>query len=111
MLRAEGKNITMDEGDYGLPLPIKITGENIQTTDVIQFKIKEMLDDNTIIKKEFSNLAEEEENTFVFVLDFTKNESDLMPSGHYHYSLKLYRKDELLNTIINEGYFEVKRVV
>lgn len=111
MLKSQNNKILMDEGDWGLSLPFKLTGDNILSTDVIEFKIKkDAYDEKTIIKKQFSNLSQENE-TFVFVLDFTKEESDKLPANKYRYGLKQYRDGELLNTIIKDESFEVEKGV
>lgn len=111
MLRSEGKKIFMDEGDWGLSLPFKLSGDNIQSNDIFQFKIKKSIyDKEAIIEKEFTNLTEKD-GTFIFVLDFTEEESKKLPEDKYRYSLKQYRDGELLNTVIKEEYFEVDKGV
>lgn len=40
MLRKEGTIIRMDEGDYGLSLPFKLSGD-VLATDRIEIRIKE----------------------------------------------------------------------
>lgn len=111
MLKSENNKILMDEGDWGLSLPFKLTGDNILSTDVVEFKIKENLyDEKTIIEKQFSNLSQDD-GEFVFVLDFTKEESDKLPANEYRYGLKQYRDGELLNTIIKDELFQVEKGV
>ena len=112
MLRAEGKKIIMDEGDYGLSLPFKLSGNNILITDTIKFKIKKNIydEEEAIIEKEFTNLSEED-GVIVFSLDFTKNDSNKLTANKYHYGLKQYRNGEFLNTIIKDGDFEVEKGV
>lgn len=111
MLRAEGKRIFMDEGDWGLSLPFKLSGNDILSTDVFQFKIKRSIhNEEAIVEKEFTNLSEKD-GEFVFALDFTKEESNKLPEDKYRYGLKQYRDGELLNTVISDGYFEVQKGV
>lgn len=111
MLRTIGKTIIMDEGDYGLDLPFKLSGKNILANDTIAFKIGYGLySDKCIVKKEFNNLVEKD-GKFVFVLNFDKNETELLKSGEYVYGLKQYRDGEFLNTIINCEKFIVNKGV
>ena len=40
MIEANGRHLSMVEGDWGIGLPIYISGDNIQATDTIMFTIK-----------------------------------------------------------------------
>ena len=101
----------MDEGDWGLSLPFKFSGNDILSTDVFQLKIKKSIhNDDFILQKEFTNLSEED-GEFVFVLDFTKEESSKLPKDKYHYGIKQYRDGELLNTVISNEILKVNKGV
>ena len=106
MLKGEGKKILMDEYNYGIDLPITLSG-NVLATDKIVFSVKKTsCKDEKIIKKEFTNLKEEDGKK-VFVLSFTQEESKLIPCGKYVYLIHQCRGCELHNTIVNDGEFIV----
>ncbi len=109
MLRVNGNKIRMDEGDYGLFLPFKISGD-VLATDKIEFRIKDNSYSDLILKKDFTDLVEED-GKFVFKLSFTKEESDKLKEGTYHYGIKQYRDDVLLNTIVEDETFKVDKGV
>ena len=111
MLKAQGKTIIMDEGDYGLSLPFKVSGGDIMSTDTIEFRIKTSeYDEDTILKKEYTNLSEED-GKFVFDLSFNETESASLPAGEYQYGLKQYRNGEFLNTVRKSAPFKVDKGV
>lgn len=110
MLYEKHRTIYMDEGDFGLSLPFKIK-IGVEPADIIRFSIKKnKYIDEVIIEKEFSNLADENDE-FVFDLEITKEESERLKEGTYKWGIKQYRNDELLNTIVDEESFIVKKGV
>ena len=109
MLKNQGKTIKMDEGDYGLDLTFRITG-NLLSTDTIKFIIKANEYSEEILCKEFSNLSEED-GEFVFVLSFSKEETSKLSAGDYKYGIKQYRDGEFLNTVIKSAAFKVEKGV
>lgn len=109
MLKGEGKKVIMDEYDFGLDLPFKLSGD-VLATDKIVFTIKKQYEDEVIIKKEYRELTEEE-GKFVFVLTFTEEEAKLIPRGKYIYIIQQCRNCELHNTVVNDGEFVVKKGV
>lgn len=103
MLKGNGTRITMTEGDYGLPMPITISGGEIKTGDLLKFTIKQNEDESIIFEKTFNEVKN---NTFDFVLNET--ESNKLPVGVYLYSLDWYRENVFLCNLIPKGSFEVE---
>lgn len=103
MLRGSGKKIVMTEEDFGLILPIRITGATFQSGDNIKIEIKDKKDGDAIIQKEFTNI---QDNTINFRL--TEQESALLPKGTYIYVLDWYRNGSFLCNIVPSGVFEVE---
>lgn len=100
--------ITMDEFDYGLSLPFKISG-NVEPNDKFIFIIKKTLHSKKeIIKKEYSD-CKEEDGKLCFDLCFTAEESNLLEVGKYVYVIKQCRECELHNTLEHNGEFEVRK--
>lgn len=106
-----GTKILMDEGDWGLALPFKISGDGLLPTDTIKIAIKSNIyENNVIIEKEFTNFNKID-GKFGFELTFTEEETKLLPPGNYVYGIKQYRDGNFLNTVINEASFEVREGV
>ena len=104
MWYVKGASIKMAEGDYGLKLPITITGTEISTTDSIRITIKEQNKyvHEPILVKEYQAITN---NTVEFEL--TAAESAEIPAGNYYYSLDWYRNGMFVCNIIPAGLFRV----
>lgn len=102
MLKAYNKTITMAEGDYGIYLPITITGGTIGSDSNIRLTIKKEKNGETILTQNYTNISD---NTFN--LTFSKEESDLLLVGVYGYSLDWYKNDLFMNNIIEYKMFKV----
>ena len=103
MLRTKDKKILMTEGDFGLSLPITITGGEISNEEEIKFSIKKINGEEIIQPKIYKNI-----NNNTFNLAFDKTESDLLKKGTYLYYLDWYKSDEFLGNVINGEIFEVE---
>jgi hypothetical protein len=101
VLKYEKGIMSMSEGDYGLALPITITGAEIFATDKIDFFIKK--GEEVIVKKTFTNI---ENNTFDFVL--SKENSDKLPVGTYTFGIDWFREDIFMNNIKKNETFIVE---
>lgn len=103
MLKGIGKKIIMTEGDYGLELPIKITGATFENNDKIKMIIKDYKNGTTLLEKEYNNITN---NTFNFNL--TEQETEIFKPANYVYSLDWYRNGDFLCNIVPNGQFEVE---
>lgn len=108
MLVNEGKKIIMDEGDYGLPLVMKIINASgqIENTDKIVFSIKK--GDEVIVPKEYESLETDENDKLYFTFSLTKDESKKLAKGSYSYEVEVYRDQVYLNTLMKNGLFLVE---
>lgn len=99
MFDSVGNNISMCEGDWGIELPITISGVTLGANDSLKITIA-----NTapLIVKEYDNITQ---NTIRLVL--TESESALLPVGTYVYSLDWYQDGTFLCNIIKYGLFLV----
>lgn len=86
-------------GDWGVELPITISGVTLGASDSLKITIA-----NTapLIVKEYDNITQ---NTIRLVL--TEAESALLPVGTYVYSLDWYQDGSFLCNIIKYGLFLV----
>ena len=100
MWNVNGITLNMTEGDWGVKLPVTVTGVTFTENDSVRIKIQR--DETTIIEKEYTNITN---NTFD--LEFTEAESALLPVGSYLYSLDWYQDGAFMCNIIPSGLFMV----
>lgn len=95
MWAVNGENLKMCEGDFGLALPITIGGVTFASTDKVKLTIKDAVNGNEVLSKEFSEITD---NTII--LEFTAEESALLSVGTYYYVLDWYQNNRFLCNII-----------
>lgn len=100
MWNVNGTTLNMTEGDWGVKLPVTVTGVTFTANDSVRIKIQR--GETTIIEKEYTNITQ---NTFD--LEFTEAESALLPVGSYLYSLDWYQDGAFMCNIIPSGMFLV----
>ena len=98
----KNNNLTMAEGDYGVALPIEITGMEFGASDCVQIVIKRETNGETILTKQFTNIQNNTVN-----LEFTEEETALLPVGSYVYRMDAYQNDNYLNNIIPSATIKV----
>lgn len=103
---ANGNELTMAEGDYGIKLPIKITGMTFGSSDVIAVIFKKAANGQDILTKVFTNIQQSTIN-----LEFTEQETALFPVGKYVYRIDAYQNGNYLNNIIPSASLKVVDVV
>ena len=101
MWNKENNKISMTKGDYGIALPITITGIEIESGEQIIFYLKKT-NNEEVLKKIFENLKD---NTFD--LEFTKEESERLEIGTYLYNIDWYKENVFLGNIVKNEIFEV----
>lgn len=95
-------NLQMTEGDYGIELPINITGIDFGENDTLRFTFKTAVNGETILEKEFNNIVD---NTVNLVFDDT--ETQLFPVGSYVYNLDWYQSGVMMCNIIASALLKV----
>lgn len=96
-----GSNLQMCEGDYGLQLPITISGTEFTENDVIKIVFKAERNGEEILTKEYTPQNGEVN------LVLTEGESELFPVGAYVYSLDWYQSGNFMCNIIPLSAFKV----
>ena len=92
--------ITMNEGDFGIVLPISFS--NIQDGETIKVIIKEKSKEETkILDLDFTTSS----NKIDFQL--TKDETAKLNKGRYLFDMKHYRDDTLQNTLLVDNDYIV----
>ena len=94
--------IQMTVGDYGVELPITITGTTITASDSIKIKFTNAMTGAEVLTKEYSDISQNTVN-----LEFTAQESALFPVGVYAYSLDWYQNGNFMCNIIPVGILRV----
>lgn len=102
MWAAHGTVLQMTEGDYGIRLPIKISGITFAQSDMLKFTFLDKKNGNIILEKEYSSI---EDNT-VF-LELIEEESNLFDPRSYVYRLDWYQDGNFMCNIIPEATFKV----
>ena len=94
------KRITMNVGDFGIILPIRFR-DGVLDTDIINFIIKKP-NGEEVINKPFNPIDG------ILKLQFTKEETALLPKGEYLYGMKQFRDTTLVNSVAVGKNFIVK---
>lgn len=95
MWNVSGYNLQMAEGDYGLALPISISGTTLGAQDSIKLTFKTAVNGDEILSKTFDGITD---NTVS--LELTEAESALFPVGQYVYRLDWYQNGNFMCNII-----------
>ena len=97
-----GQNLSMAEGDYGVELPLTISGVTLGSSDYIKVTFKDKKNGIIILEKEFNEFNQ---NTVNIV--FTAEETTLFPVGTYVYRLDWYQSGNFQCNIIESASFKV----
>lgn len=89
-----GHDMKMAEGDYGLQLPMSISGTTFAASDTIRLTFKTAKNGETLLTKEYTPT----EGTITFEL--TEEESALFPVGSYVYCMDWYQSGNFLCNMI-----------
>ncbi len=102
MWKVNGDKLQMAKGDYGISLPVTVTGASFGAHDSLKFTFVRPQNSYVVLEKEFSNIEQNTAN-----LEFTAEESALFRSGTYAYSLDWYQDGNFMCNIIPRASFEV----
>ena len=101
MWNVNNQDLKMCEGDWGVALPITISGTTLTASDEVKFTLKNAAG-ATLVTKTFDNISQ---NTVQLML--TEEESALLPVGVYVYALDWYQSGAFMCNIIPHGLFKV----
>ena len=88
--------ISMCEGDYGIDLPITITGVELTDSDSLMITIKDVINGTEYLQKSFTE-----------ALTLSAEDTAQLPVGKYVYSLDWYKNDQFMCNIIPKAPFKV----
>ena len=97
-----GREIRMTEGDYGVTLPIAISGVTLGAGDSILFTLKKEFYRDTVFTVEFTNITDNTVN-----LNLTSAQSEALTVGNYIYNLDWYQSGTFMCNLVNGASFKV----
>lgn len=100
MWKADGNNIQMTVGDYGIKLPISVSSITVGQYDEMRFKIANQ--NAAVLELTFSNISD---NTID--LELTAEQSAKLRVGSYIYSLDWYQNGSFMCNLIDRALFKV----
>ena len=102
MWNVNGQDLKMVEGDWGIKLPVTVSGTTLTASDELKLTIKTAVNGDIIVSKDFSNISQ---NTVD--LELTEAESALLPVGTYVYLLDWFQDGAFMCNIIPFASFKV----
>lgn len=102
MWKVQDSSIFMTEGDYGIALPVTVSGATLGTADSIKFTFKSFMNGEAILEKVYDSPVQNTVN-----LEFTASDSAKFRVGKYLYSMDWYQNGSFLCNIIPAGVFKV----
>ena len=102
MWNVTGTSLQMVEGDYGIQLPVTVSGTTLTASDSLRFVFKTAPNGETILTKEYTNITQNTVN-----LELTDAESALFSVGNYFYSLDWYQSGVFMCNIIPQAVLKV----
>lgn len=102
MWAVSGNELRMTEGDYGVQLPITVSGTTFTANDEIKFVLKTGMNGEQLLEKIFPNITDNTVN-----LELTASESARLRVGTYVYFLDWYQNGVFLCNIIPSALFRV----
>lgn len=102
MWAVNGQDLKMVEGDWGIQLPVTVSGTTLTASDELKLTIKTAINGDAIVSKTFADISQNTVN-----LELTEAESALLPVGGYVYLLDWYQDGAFMCNIIPSALFKV----
>ena len=102
MWNANGNNLQMCEGDWGIQLPVKVDNITFAENDVLRFTFKDQKNGNLLLTKEYANIQQNTVN-----LEFTEAETAVFAVGTFVYALDWYQDGAFMCNIIPSALLKV----
>lgn len=101
MFEANNNDMRMAEGDWGIQLPVTVSGITFSSSDVLSFVFKKKMNGETVLEKDYTPVQNKVN------LMFTEAETELFPVGTYVYKLDWYQNGAFLCNIIPSAFLKV----
>lgn len=111
MICSDGNTVRMTRGDFGIPLPIRVTEccvdcvDGLLDEDVLRVTVARGDMVYVTREKAFGAL---QGDSGTWVLTLTEDEAKAMPPGRYRWSVALLRAGVLRNTLLGPELWEVR---
>ena len=102
MWNVSGTTLIMTEGDYGIKLPVTISGTTLAAGDSVKLIFKAKQNGDELLVKDFDSITD---NTVE--LELTEAEAALFSVGSYVYSLDWYQDGNFMCNIIPSAILKV----
>lgn len=102
MWKVDGTSVFMTEGDYGVELPIVVSGTTVSTTDAALFTVKDTQNGTAILQKTLTNIQQNK-----IIVTLSEAESALLAVGMYVWTLDWYRDGIFLCNLVPAAAFQV----
>ena len=102
MWNANGNNLQMCEGDWGIKLPVSVDGTTFSANDVLRFTFKDQKNGTLLLTKEYTDIQENTVN-----LEFTEEDTSVFAVGIYAYALDWYQNGAFMCNIIPAALLKV----
>lgn len=102
--RVTGLSLQMAVGDYGIDLPVTISGATFGEGDAIRFTFNSGPGAGTVLEKTYSVIDHNTVNLF-----FTEAESALFRVGNYVYGMDWYKNGVFMCNVVESAQFRVVR--
>lgn len=100
--KVTNQSLSMAEGDYGIAVPMRITGVPFGEQDSIRFTFKTEMNGEIVLEKTFSDIRDGTVD-----LEFTEAESGLFPVGSYVYSVDWYQSGRFMCNLVPASFLKV----
>lgn len=97
-----GRTITMTAGDFGIELPIEVSGTTLGASDTLAFTLKKADTETPVLTKTFTDI---QDNTIT--LELTEEESASLQEGFYAYSLDWFQNGVFMCNLVTAALFMV----
>lgn len=104
MLRVNGKQLIMNQGDYGETITFKLCHGNILENDTVTVIIEDKRTLNNVLE-----IAADIVDSTTFEITITEQQTDLLPVGTYLWGILWERDGVLVDTLEVNNYLTVER--
>lgn len=94
--------LIMTAGDYGVALPVVVSGTTLTSADTLRFTYKKQ-SGQVVLVKELTNISGNTAN-----LELSEAESALFAPGSFVYSLDWYQDGAFMCNLIQQAIFRVE---
>lgn len=96
-----GTNLQITKGDYGLALPITLSGAELSASDQIEIRFKNNKTGKVFLKKNLTPVDN------IVELEFSEEETQKFAVGSYSYAMDWYQNGRFMCNVISSANLKV----